>query len=137
VRRSLGDDEGFAFDPEGEPWNRWRHAGRELLAGEATRIGAGLDWPGITPPGRVRQDWGRCLDGRPVGEGWVRRGLGGGPHASLAVRGAGPVPPTLYQRLFVWSMAGRYRLRPGPILEIPLGDEVRVYQPVTDTQEVT
>lgn len=36
----------------------------------------------------------------------------------------------------VWSMAGRYRLKSGPILETQQGDEVIVHQPVTDAREV-
>lgn len=111
VRRSVGEDEGFTFDPADAPWSEWECAG-------ANRIGATLDWPGITPPGRVRQDWGRCLGGRRLSEGWVRRTIGGGLYATLPAEGTGPVSPTVYQRLLVWSMAGRYRLPPGPILEV-------------------
>ena len=112
-----------------------RRGSQARLASEG-RIGATLDWPGITPPGQVRQDWGRRLDGRRLADGWVRRSIGDGPYATLTVKGAGPVPTTIYQRLFVWAMAGRYRLRPGPILEIQQGDEVVVHQPVSDAREV-
>lgn len=127
VRRGVGEDAGFDFaDPE--PW-----AGLEPAV--APRVGLGLDWPGITAATRTRQDWGRRLDGRPVAAGWTRRLLGGGLYAGLTTAGLGPVPPTVYQRLFVWSAAGRYRLRPGPILEIPDTNQVTVHQPVTDTLE--
>lgn len=150
VRRSLGEDEGFNFDPATSPWSDWngsrgpsRPAAAEPLAPgpvgserSADRLGLMLDWPGITPPGKVRQDWGRRLGDQPLADGWVRRTVGPGLHAALSVEGAGPVPPTVYQRLYVWSMAGRYRLRPGPILEIPHDNRVTVYQPVADTQEV-
>ena len=46
VRRSLGDDEGFAFSSHSEPWSEWDQAPEP-----AGKIGATLDWPGITPPG--------------------------------------------------------------------------------------
>ena len=129
VQRSVGEDEGFTFDPAQAPWSEWDRA-------DEGRIGAMLDWPGITAPGRVRQDWGCPLDGRALADGWVKRSIGGGLYATLSVQGTGPVPPIFYQRLFVWAMAGRYRLRGGPTLEIHLGDEVTLHQPVTDTREV-
>lgn len=129
VRRSVGADEGFCFDPTVSPWSGWDQASDQ-------RLGATLDWPGITPPGHVRQDWGRPLEGRRLADRWVRRSIGSGLFATLSVRGMGPVPPTLHQRLFVWAMAGQHRLRPGAILEVQDGDEVTVFQPVTDTGEV-
>ena len=116
VRRRVGVDEGFRLETE-------------------NGVGITLDWTGITAPEHVRQDWGRTLDGRPVAEGWVRRTVGGGSYATLSAAGRGPVPPTVYQRLFVWAMAGRHRLRPGPILELLNEDRVVVYQPVQDTRE--
>mgnify|MGYP002624614505 CR=1 FL=1 len=125
VRRSLGEDEGFVLDANRPPWRD-----EPLLAGRL--FGSTLDWPGLTPPGSVRQDWARPLDERPVAEGWVRRRLGGGLHATLAAPPPGPVDPTVYQRLFVWSMAGRHRLRPGPVVEIRDGDSLTVHQPVAD-----
>jgi len=128
VRRSRGEDEALVFDPDEAPWSDWP-------AADSDRLGATLDWPGITPPGYVRQDWGRRLDERPLTGGWIRRTLGDGLHASLESPGGGPVSPTVYQRLFVWSMAGRHRLRPGPILEIPQQDHIVVYQPIIDTRE--
>jgi len=128
VRRSIGEDEGFTFDAEEAPWSCWDIAGSD-------RLGATLDWPGVTPPGRVRQDWGRPLDGRRLTGGWVRRSIGGGLYASISVEGSGPVSPTVYQRLFVWSMAGRHRLRPGAILELYDHNQVTVHQPVADTLE--
>lgn len=127
VRRSLGEDEGFSFDAAAPPWSDWGSS-------RAPCIGATLDWPGIAPAGRIRQDWGRFLNGRGPADGHVRRWIGGGPHASLPVAGPGPAPTTAYQRLFVWAMAGRHRLRPGPILEIQTDDGLVVHQPVTDTR---
>lgn len=128
VRRSVGYDEGFSFDSTATPWCGWNGAGANRR-----RVGVLLDWPGITPPGRVRQDWGRRLDGRPTADRWVRRSIGGGLYATLRTPGAGPVPPTIYQRLFVWSMAGRHRLRPGPIVEIQEDHGIVVHQAVCDT----
>lgn len=130
LRRSVGDDEGFCFDPSATPWSEWNGAGAN-----AKRLGLMLDWPGITPPGFVRQDWARRLDGHATEEGWVRRSVEGGLYATLRSPGCGPVAPTVYQRLFVWSMAGRYRLRPGPIVEIQDQDGIVVHQPVCDTRE--
>ncbi len=130
VRRSVGDDEGFSFDPAATPWCEWNGAGAS-----APRVGLLLDWPGITPPGFVRQDWGRRLDERTTDEGWVRRSIGGGLYATLRSEGTGPAAPTVYQRLFVWSMSGRHRLRPGPIVETQDDDGIVVHQPVCDTRE--
>ncbi len=130
VRRCLGEDEGFVFDDETPPWSRW-----ECQPG--VRVGALLDWPGITPPGLVRQDWGRCLEGRPLTGGWVRRVVGGGFYATLSSEAPGPVHPTIHQRLFVWSMDGRHRLRPGAILEIERDGCLQVCQPVVDLQTAT
>ncbi len=127
VRRSRGEDEGFTFDPEDPPWCEWDVP--DVL------FGVTLDWPGITPPGFVRQDWGRPLRARVASDGWVARAIGGGTYASLRVPGTGPVPPTIYQRLYVWSMAGRYRLRPGPVLEFYHDQEIVVHQPVRDTEK--
>ena len=107
VRRSIGDAEGFTFNPDKAPWNEWDRPSQPSRLASQDRIGASLDWPGITPPGQVRQDWGRPLDGRPLADGWVRRSIGSGPYAMLSVEGTGPVPPTIYQRLFVWAMAGQ------------------------------
>jgi AraC family transcriptional regulator len=135
VRRSIGEEEGFDFNPASAPWNdglREAGASRRRSAG---RIGATLDWAGITPPGHVRQDWGRTLDGGDPAAGWVRRSVGGGLYAKLRVEGTGPVPPVVHQRLFVRTMAGRYRLRPGAILEIQEGDGILVHQPVRDHGE--
>jgi AraC-like DNA-binding protein len=116
VRRRIGDDEPFE------------------LAHQA--VGLTLDWPGITQPGRVRQDVGLvCSNGaRAVGAA-VRRLIGNGLHATLRVPAGTPVPSTAYQRLFVWSMAGRHRLRPGAILEIRDNNEILVCLPVRDAKE--
>lgn len=67
-------------------------------------------------------------------DGWVRRSVGGGLYASLTLEGSGPALPTIHQRLFVWAMAGRHRLRPGATLEMQQGDNIVVYQPVVDTR---
>lgn len=139
VRRSRGEDEGFTFDPDQPPWSDWdrpdARTAKPVTTAATDRFGLTLDWPGITPPGFVRQDWGRVFDGHTVSDGWVARSIGGGTYASLHVPGTGPVPPTIYQRLYVWSMAGRYRLRPGPILECFHDQAIIVHQPVRDTEE--
>jgi len=71
-------------------------------------FGRTLDWPGITPAERVRTDHG------------------------MAVQGPGPIPNEVYQRLFVWSVAGNHRLAPGPIVELFHEDTVLVCQPVRE-----
>jgi AraC-like DNA-binding protein len=130
IRCSIGEDEGFVFDPDAEPWRDWS------IGTGIERIGITLDFPGITPPGRVRQEWGiRMQVDDGCGE-RIPRIVGDGLYATLAVSGHGPVPPTVYQRLFVRTMAGRYRVRPGGILELHRGDRVMVHQPVSDTKEV-
>ncbi len=90
VRRSVGEDEGFVFDERNPPWSEWERPGSRHRSGD--RLGALLDWPGITPPGLVRQDWARRLDGRPLTPGWVRRRVGGGVYATLVSKRPGPVP---------------------------------------------
>lgn len=131
VRRQIGLDEGFDFAADGSPWDDG-----EAERGDTERYGISLDWPGITEPGFVRQDWGRPVLDRAVAPGWVRRAEVGGLYATLALPGRGPTPNTVYQRLFVWSLGGRHRLRPGPILEIARGREIVTCQPVFDSEEV-
>lgn len=115
IRRRIGEEQGFALADDG--------------------VGLTLDWPGITEPGRVRQDEGRLRQADPAAPG-VTRAIGDGSYAALTVPCDEAVSPTVYQRLFVWSMAGRYRLRPGAMVEIQRGDEVSVHLPVRDSQEV-
>ena len=130
IRRQIGEEEGFVFDDPGTPWE-------ESASDEgAQRIGLTLDWPGITRAGSVRQDWGRTLGGRPIAAGWIhRRGLSGS-YATLSAEGPGPVANTEYQRLFIWSLAGRYRLRCGPILELQEGSRIVIGQPIVDTESL-
>jgi len=140
VRRRIGEDEAF-----------------DLGAGG---VGLTLDWPGITEPGRVRQDEGSVLRNGGSGpadaaetpsgdvqraatgsangddEATVRRTIGDGLYATLRVPADEPVPATTYQRLYVWAMAGRHRLRPGAILEMRRNDDVLVALPVRDIEEV-
>lgn len=150
VRRRIGEDEAFHLDTGG--------------------VGLTLDWPGITEPGRVRQDEGTVLrngasdpadaaatpdamqqaltgsasgddqqaptgsasrDDKPA----VKRTIGNGLHATLRVPAGEPVPATAFQRLYVWAMAGRYRLRPGAILELRQEEDVLVCLPVRDIEE--
>ena len=131
VRRQIGAEEGFVFAADSEPWcdNAAPAPDRELF-------GITLDWPGITEPGHLRQDWGRRLGRSGVSSGWVRRAPIAGLYATLAVPGPGPICNTVYQRLFVWALGGRHRLRPGPVVEIARGRDIVTCQPVLDTEEV-
>jgi AraC family transcriptional regulator len=125
-RRAVGHEEGFVFDDD-EAWPRPGGAPRK-----PARVGVTLDWPGITPPGRVRQDWAVEAPG-PVGAGGgMRKSVAGRTHATIAVRGNGPVPTEVYQRLFVRLAGGRNRLAPGPLLEIWRDGLIEVAQPVVD-----
>jgi hypothetical protein len=140
VRRRIGEDEAFVLGAGG--------------------VGLTLDWPGITEPGWVRQDVGFmvCSGGNGRGdaaqalpadlkgtatespsgdkEPAVERVIGDGLHATLCAPAEEPVPATTYQRLYVWAMAGRYRLRPGAVLEMRRDDDVLVCLPVRDMEEV-
>lgn len=124
-RRTIGDDEGFVFDRSAGPWPEPKVASRVL-------VGRTLDWPGITPPGHVRVDHGVVLDGQPETNGLCRGHLSRGPYATIEHPGPGPVPNRVYQRLFVWSVAGRQRLAPGPLVELFQDDTLTVCQPVRE-----
>lgn len=128
AQRQIGVEEGFVFDPGETPWCDGGRAPRELY-------GVSLDWPGITEAGFIRQDWARPVADRTVTPGWVRRADVAGLYATLTAPGPGPISNTVYQRLFVWSLEGRFRLRPGPILEIARGRDILTCQPVYDTEE--
>ena len=124
-QRTLGDDAGFAFDRSTAPW-------REFCAVSPVFVGRTLDWPGITPPGRVRIDHGVVVERQPEGPGLCAGHLVRGTHATIELPGRGPVPSEIYQRLFVWSVAGSHRLVPGPVVELFHEDRVIVCQPVRE-----
>ena len=118
-------DEGFTFDRAAAPW-------ADLARFSPVFVGRTLDAPGITPPGRVRLDRGVAIDGGAATAGLCHGRLARGPHAIVTLAAAGPVPPLVYQRLFVWALGGPYRLAPGPIVEIGHDDKVLVCQPVRE-----
>jgi AraC-like DNA-binding protein len=119
------DDEGFTFDTAAAPWS-------DLERVSPVLVGRTLDAPGITPPGRVRLDRGVVVDSARATPGLCRSRLARGPHAIVTVAPAGPVPPLVYQRLFVWALGGTYRLAPGPVVEIRHDAKVLVCQPVRE-----
>lgn len=91
-----------------------------------------LDWPGITPPERVRVDRGVVLAAGGRCAPRARATLAPGPHATIELPGREPVPNRVYQRLMVWSMAGAWRLAPGPLVELLYDDRTVVHQPVRE-----
>jgi len=93
------------------------------------RVRRTLDWPGITPPARVRVDRG-VVQPRP-GNGFLPGRLAPGPYATVELQ-PGPVPNRAYQRLFVWSLEGDLRLAPGAVIELLHGDRTLVCQPLRE-----